>query len=119
MEHPTRQRPFIEAKVIQGMRFLHEQDGLPERELKRAISSVLKGMVERAYLVRLEYADNRGAAVALCLCSCGLRDPVVKAVGAIFSRMFGPVEHLDIIFLDEGQERQLTRVSNPFFVGSA
>ena len=40
---------------------------------------------------------------------------MVEKVGAIFASIFNSQEHLDIIFLTDGQEAQLTKVCEAFF----
>ncbi len=110
----TREPPF-ETEVVGRIRFLQEQDGIPEREFKEAVVPVLKRAVQRAYLARIQYADTGTNAVALCLRATGSEEPLVKAIGAVFSPIFGARQHLDIIFLNEDQERELAGVCRPFF----
>lgn len=108
----------MDTKVVGGVRFLHQQDGASEREFMQKVKTVLRGVVQRAYLVRVEYANTGTSAVALCLCAAGSKQSLATAVGAIFSRMFGSNQHLDILFLNSDQEREIIRVCVPFFVSA-
>lgn len=99
------------------IRFLGEQDGSPERELKGALVKFFAkdGCVEAAYLARVAY-ENTSQSVALCIRSRFGEDPALAGeVGRIFSGLFGAHEHLDIVFVSEPQERELQRVCCPFF----
>jgi hypothetical protein len=110
------QRPMQERENG-GLRFLGEQDGVPERELKERLSTLFSenGIVHKAYLSRVKYVDS-AEAVALCVCShYGAIETTVERVGSIFAEMFGPQEHLDIIVLDESQEAELATCCSPFF----
>jgi hypothetical protein len=70
-------------------------------------------MASRAYLARVEYAD--GLHVALCLAAP--EDPLlVQRIDHHFSLIFGRHEHLDVLFLNPGQEAELQRVCAPFHV---
>lgn len=102
---------------IPGIRFLGEQDGSPERELKAQLTEIFRGnrKINCAYLARVEY-DKKSPAVALCLGFPLEPDRVLaERVGDIFASLFGRHEHLDIVFLCETQEAQLLRVCKPFF----
>lgn len=111
-------KPRSESRVVGGIRFLGEQAGGPERELQEALVPVLEPSVERAYLARIEYTDSGDRAVAICLRTTGSQEQLVREIGAVFSPMFGDSQHLDIIFLDEAQERRLKEVCRPFFGGA-
>ena len=98
--------------------FIGEQDGEPERLLKKALITEFRSAAEfkRAYLARVKYAD--GVHVALCLTAA--EDPaLVERIGAVFAGVFGRHEHLDVVFLDPGQEAELQRVCAPFHVAVA
>jgi len=109
----------VESGVVRGIRFLHQQDGVSEQEFMSAVAIVLGGAVQRAYLARIKYCDTGTNAVALCLCTTGSQESLVKVIGAVFSQMFGSNQHLDIVFLSKDQERDLMRVCRPFFEGAA
>ena len=116
--NPRPQRPMQERESG-GLRFLGEQDGVPERELKVRLSTLFSEFsengVHKAYLARVKYEDSTEA-VALCVSShYGAIETTVERVGSIFAEMFGPQEHLDIIVLDESQEAELAMCCSPFF----
>jgi hypothetical protein len=100
------------------VRFVGEQDGSSERDLKGRLIELfrLEVIVERAYLARAEHNDVSGVHVTLCLkCSTGKDPSILPKVAAIFGSMFGSHEHLDIRFLKEGEERELRSVCIPFY----
>jgi hypothetical protein len=111
----SKKRPE-EIRVPQ-LRFLGEQDGPPERELKSRLAEFFgrDQTVSTAYLARVAYG-KKSFAIALCLRShFGPYSGLVEKVGKIFASMFGGHEHLDIIFLSEAQEAELVMVCKPFF----
>ena len=98
--------------------FLGEQDGPPERELKgrwAQLFSAEKG-VSRAYLVRVTYEQSPAQSVALCLrAEAGQDTRLLEKVAKVFASMFGRHAHLDIMFINEAQERALAKRCRPFF----
>ena len=109
-----RQRP-PEIRTETQIRFVCEQDGVPERELKALLAPELVSRnVERAYLARIEYQDPSAYEVALCV--RGVEDlGLVQAVADHFAKLFGRTVHLDTLFLSDAQEQELARVCNPFY----
>jgi SseB protein C-terminal domain len=102
---------------VRRLRFLGEQDGPPERELMSDLADLFRRgqNIKTAYLAQVAYGE-KSFAVALCLRSqFGLDGGLAEKVGEIFASMFGPNEHLDIIFLTEAQEPELALVCKPFF----
>ena len=100
------------------IKFLGEQDGSPERDLKSRFINLFreKPTIQRAYLARADYGDATGANVALCVKSSASEDmALVSGVSAIFAEMFGIHEHLDVLFVREDQEQQLRAVCTPFY----
>lgn len=103
------------------MILLAEQDGVPERELKRHISSILERfpVVHSAYLVRLQLDALSPPSVALFLCVSGtLRDrgsQLLSMIESTFTEMFGCNEHMDVIFATEQQADRLYEFCAPFF----
>ena len=100
------------------IKFIGEQDGPPERELKDQIIELFRGQptVQRAYLARTDYGDTRGVNVALCVKSSAGEDmSLVSGVTAIFGEMFGSHEHLDVLFIRDDQEQQLLGLCRPFY----
>ncbi len=112
-----RKRPQ-EIQVPQ-IRFLGEQDGPPERELKDKLKDLfqLDQSVNAAYLAKVIYGEESPVIVALCLKIRFKTDSgLVKKVGRIFASMFGQHEHMDILFLSDDQESELAKVCPPFFI---
>ena len=98
------------------IRFVCEQDGMHERELKAALEPELamSGNARRAYLARVEYDKPNAYEVALCI--RGPEDTeLVRRVGARFATLAGRNVHLDIVFLSESQEAELRNVCAPFY----
>jgi hypothetical protein len=101
------------------VRFLREQDGAPERELKSALTDLFRRVVgvQRAYLALAEYENPIRQDVVLGIRVVpGANVPsLVSAISAVFSKMFGRGQSLDIVALTDNQELHLTGVSRPFF----
>lgn len=110
-------KKHLEEIQVPHIRFLGEQDGPPERELKSRLSDFFQRnqSITKAYLAQVAYEDKTFA-VALCIRSrVGPDRGLAQTVGGIFASMFGDHEHLDIIFLSEAQETELVIVCKPFF----
>jgi hypothetical protein len=100
---------------------LGEQDGAAEQLLKERLADYFRHerSVSRAYLARVDFGERKNASVVLGLrAEFGPDKRMVEKVGAIFAVIFNAKEYLDIIFLTDGQEAQLTKVCKPFFEGS-
>lgn len=107
--------PFTSGQI----RFVAEQVGIPENELKKSMVDLFRrrGKLLRAYLARVVYAMDERFNVALCVVSSkGEDEALANDVALVFSQMFGAHEHLDIIFLNERQETQIRKTCCPFFV---
>lgn len=86
-----------EFRRVPEVRFLGEQDGEPERELKARLSAVLepRPLVDRAYLAQVAYAGAQGVTVALCILGPEAPD-LAAAIGREFAkRAFGYRLHFD------------------------
>jgi hypothetical protein len=104
---------------VPKIRFVGEQDGVPERELKSCLVEFFQRdqSIVKAYLAQVAYSQQSPTAVALCLCSqFGPDRGVAEKIGKLFGSMFGGHEHLDIIFLEDQQESDLAKVCPSFFV---
>ena len=101
------------------MQFLGEQDGAPERLLKRRLVEFFMrdNGVQRAYLAQIRVAEQVG--VALCIRTISGPDNVAQEIGAIFGAIFGAHEHLDILFLSDVQEASVRTACSPFFSATA
>ena len=100
------------------LQFVGEQIGQTENELKVELCRLFDGHARplRAYLARVEYGGDKDPHVALCLRAEGGEDlELVDKVASVFSKMFGAHEHLDILFVTEGQEEDLRQTCCPFF----
>ena len=106
----------VEPRTEGVVRFLGEQDGPPERQLKDALRPMLAGTksVRSAYLTQVSYGSSTDRAVALCLVSPASQH-LVQAVAAEFARLFGTSAHLDIMFLEPAQEAECKRVCPAFY----
>lgn len=103
---------------VPEVRFVGEQDGLPEREFKERLANFFQrdGSVKSAYLAQVVYHELSPMSVALCLRTQFGPDPgLAEKVGRIFASMFGGHEHLDIVFLNDVQEAELAKKCSRFF----
>ncbi len=107
---------------VESVRFLGEQDGAPERELKLKLVrrfGILPA-VARAYLAVVAYSDL-GNALTIALCvrlndqSEIARRSILAVVATDFASLFGGSQHLDVIFISAAQEVALARVCKPFY----
>jgi hypothetical protein len=103
---------------VSGVVFLAEQDGQAERELKAELVDLFKRNINlgSASLVRVRYSDSQDINVAPCLDAAREDPELVTTVGAVFHKMFGAHEHLDVVFLTTEQKSQIVRVAKPFYV---
>jgi hypothetical protein len=102
----------------QSVRFIGEQDGPTESDLKARFVELLRGepSVQRAYLALAEHGDGSSAHVTLCLkCSTEEDRSLLPKLAEIFGNMFNSPEHRDIRFLEEGEERELCSVCTAFY----
>jgi hypothetical protein len=100
------------------VKFVGEQDGSPERDLKAQFIKLFReqSTIQRAYLARTDYGDATGVNVALCVkSSTGEDTSLVSSVSAIFGEMFGSHEHLDVLFIRDDEEQQLRVVCTAFY----
>jgi hypothetical protein len=118
-----KKKPFRppETLWVPSLSFLGEQDGPPERELKAQFCQLLqnRACVQHAYLARVDYGNPGEYHVALCLRMTISDDAKLKkAIGEVFAQKFGRHEHLDVIFVREDQEDDLSKVCRPFYVAT-
>lgn len=114
----SRKHPELEQIHAPKICFLSEQDGLAERELKGRLAELFQRdqSITTAYLARLRYGDQSPVTVALCVrAQFGFDHAVAENAGRIFASMFGVHEHMDIVFLEDNQECELSKVCSPFF----
>ena len=104
----------MEARNEPSIRFLQEQDGQNERQLKAAlVAELVAHGASRAYLARVQYNDSTGPDVALCVVGPHSSE-LLKSVDACFGKLAGRAAHLDILFITEAQEKDLRKVCHPF-----
>lgn len=104
--------------TVSNVRFVAEQIGTSENDLKQEIVRMFKdhGRVSRAYLAQVGYDKAKYLDVALCIfLEHGEDGTLANDIASMFRRMFGPHEHLDILFLIDGQEAELRKVCCSFF----
>jgi hypothetical protein len=101
---------------IDELRFLGEQDGVPEAQLKQALIALFRQdeRVSKAYLARAEHGQAPAVVLALRVAP-GCEKEILGTVGSVFWKMFGSEERLDIIFPSDLQEEKLAAVCLPFF----
>jgi hypothetical protein len=106
--------------TAKSIRFIGEQDGVPERLLKQEIIGLLQkhANVKYAYLARLMHDDSAQINVALCLVGSGDLSAISKQIGRIFGRAFNSQESLDILFLSAQQAEEILQIAAPFYLGS-
>jgi hypothetical protein len=100
------------------IRFLGEQDGQVERDLKARWQPILaqSPSVQRAYLAIVSY--DRAATYQPVLCmrhSGGDESALVELLSAPFRQMFNNSQALDIMFLSPEQEIELKKVCRLFY----
>src|SRR5262245_20406071 len=99
-----------------SIRFIMEQDGLPERSLKEKIHSFLtsSNFKGRAYLAQVDYGTAETFNVALCIrVLSGDTDALKAGVADIFRDMFRVDEHLDVILISANDELSLSPICRP------
>lgn len=104
--------------VVQDVSFVGEQDGPPERELKKKLTVLFEQLqlVRTAYLARVRYDNADPVHVALCVRGQpGQNRMFADRVNQVFSSMFGSHEHLDTLWLTSEQEVPLKQVCHAFY----
>jgi hypothetical protein len=104
------------------VRFLREQDGRPERLLKQELIALFRGTqkVDEAYLARCAFGPDVPEGVVLAIHSpSGPNMTLVEEVRRVFASVFVKREHLDILFVDDNQQRQVASVCLPFYQSPA
>jgi hypothetical protein len=99
--------------------FLGEQDGVPERALKAAITPILAAdpTIARAYLARVGFQPSDQGSVALCVAGPVVPSPaVLREVQLCFGTLFRTGAALDILALSAEQDSDARRVCSPFYV---
>jgi hypothetical protein len=112
-KHPAgKQQPPVGSRLD----FLGEQE--PQYELKTRLAQSFRGLpnVRAAFLTRV----SDGTTVTLRLCvrtELGRDQCVLRCAESAFACMAMGTSAVEILFIDEGQERELRRVCAPFYAG--
>jgi len=113
---------MIDEFATPDITFLGEQDGPAERRLKEALGVVLglDRSVIRAYLARVLY-DGKASGVMLALLTDDGEDSekLVAQAGKAFAALFNTRENLDVIFLCEEKDAEISKVCPPFYARRA
>jgi len=114
---PNQKIKSAEEFYVPEIRFLGEQDGPPERILKRRLTDCFSGDVNiiRAYMARASLAGARTTVVLGLRTHAGPDHRIVNEVQSVFGSVFGSAEHVDIMFLTEVEEAEVAKVCQPFF----
>ena len=107
-----------EQRQVPSITFVGEQNGPVEQTLKISFVDFFRRdqSVLRAFLAQVQFAGNPHVTIALCLRTQFGEDPgLAEKVGSIFSAQFKGDQFLDIVFLDEGQEKEVEQVCRSFF----
>jgi hypothetical protein len=106
-------------RQVGEIRFLREQDGPNERLLKERLLDLFRQheYVRKGYLVLVGFGHGSRSEVVLGLrTNSGDEHEIVDRVAAVFAAMCKTGDHLDVIFLTETQDAQITNVCTPFYV---
>ena len=107
-----------ETRKERDIRFLGEQDGQIEKEIKARWQSILATFpdVLRAYLAIASFNQSQNYQVVLCIQSKKGDDPLlVNALAQPFREMFNATTPLDIMFLNAAQEIDIQKVCRAFY----
>jgi hypothetical protein len=111
------QRKLITRVSVGKLRFLAEQDGPVERDLKAQWLPILTAapQIRRAFLVKCAY-DQGDQHVVLVLCSTNAPDlGFLEAMRVPYARAFHRDCPLDMMFATATQESQIESVCPPFY----
>jgi len=107
-----------ETRKERDIRFLREQDGQIEKEVKARWQSILATFpdVLRAYLAIASFGQSQNYQVVLCLMSKTGENPLlVDALAQPFQEMFNAATPLDILFLNAATEVDVKKVCRAFY----
>jgi hypothetical protein len=107
-----------ETRKERDIRFLGEQDGQIEKEIKARWQSILATFpdVLRAYLAIASFGQSQNYQVVLCIMSKTGENPLlVDALAQPFREMFNAATPLDIMFLNAANEVDVKKVCRAFY----
>ena len=112
---------ILRTPNIGSVKFIAEQDGIPERTLKDALARMFASRtdVRKGYLVRARYGHNTAEPVVLCIDAApDSKYGLVAAIQEEFAKVFHKTVSLDIIFLKSEQVEEVSRVASPFYAAA-
>jgi hypothetical protein len=112
------QRKPITPVTVKSFRFIGEQDGPVERDLKSRWVPILAAapQIRRAFLVRSVYDGQGGLHIVLALCTSGAPDQgLMQALRVPYAAKFHRDCPLDMMFATAAQEAQIEKVCPPFY----
>ena len=104
--------------IEHAVRFVGEQDGQVEREIKALWKSIFlkTPSVKRAYLALITYENSSTPQPTLCIQHSEDGNlALVNSVSDPFRGIFNTSVALDVLFLTPEQETQVRRVCKPFY----
>ncbi len=107
------------SRIEPRLEFLGEQDGENERRLKALLVPLLAqhAHIVRAYLARAGFQPDAPTSVVLCLIGPDQEDlSLLDEIQTAFHTLAPSNAFLDIAFLGDAQEPDVSRVCVPFFV---
>jgi SseB protein C-terminal domain len=119
-EAPTVSPKPPEVHAVPNTRFLGEQIGPTETLLTAKLTEIFAsgGLVLRAYLVRVSMGPDPSALnvlLAVRTKAGGMEPSLFPPINAAFASLFGPKQHLDILFVREDTEKAIQAVCKPFY----
>jgi hypothetical protein len=100
------------------VQFIAEQDGAPERDLKKSFVTLFEhhASIQKAYLVRVTYDEAPETVVALCVLATAPKEmELMDTIRKAFVQLFRRGEHLDMMFVPASDVPRLERVCSPFY----
>jgi len=107
-----------ETRKEHDIRFLGEQDGQIEKEIKARWQSILATFPDilHAYLAIASFGQSQNYQVVLCIMSKTGENPLlVDALAQPFREMFNAATPLDIMFLNAATEADVKKVCRAFY----
>jgi SseB protein C-terminal domain len=114
------QRQQVMQVQTTSLRFLCEQDGPAERQIKAQWLPILEAEphIRRAFLVRAQYSDQTEH-VILALSSTGGSDSaLMDALRIPYVATFRDDCPLDMAFINEAQQAHIEKVCRPFYTAA-
>ena len=109
----------METLSAVGLRFLAEQNGAFESTVKAKVGAMHPAHpdIQRAYLVSVLYPDSTTGVVLGLVSSKAPSSTVLTDIQKVFAATAPSDLSLDILFLNDQQQKQVADVAKPFYVG--